>query len=229
VSKYIDHYLAEYSKSPKDNWRSKDLAEYLFTSIAAKGVATTSHGITSTNELVDIGGFFQKNIANDLTSDEVETILKMDALKYLYTFRNVLNKEQWQQILPVLVNRLGSADYVVYTYAAIVVERVLALTDAAHQPLIDQNMITPLAKDLLEHLFKLIEQNPASEKVQENEFLMRCVMRVIIFIRDGIISVAAIVLGHLIGITNTISSNPSNPRFYYYHFEAIGAFIRYVC
>src|SRR6266536_6239611 len=172
VSRYIDHYLAEYAKSPKDNWRSKDLAVYLFTSIAAKGVATTSHGITSVNQQVDIGDFFQKYIANDLTSDDVETILKMDALKYLYTFRNVLNKEQWQQILPVLVNRLGSNEYVVYTYAAIVVERVLALTDSTHQPIIDQGMINPLAKDLLEHLFKLIEQNPAPEKVQENEFLM---------------------------------------------------------
>jgi exportin-2 (importin alpha re-exporter) len=227
VMRYIDHYMSEYAKSPKDNWRSKDLAIYLFTSIAAKGISTTSHGITSTNQLVDIGDFFQKNIASDLTSEDAETILKMDALKYLYTFRNVLNKDQWQQILPVLVNRLGSSDYVVYTYAAIVVERVLALTDSAHQPIIDQAMITPLAKDLIEHLFKLIEQNPAPEKVQENEFLMRCVMRVIIFIREGVISVAGIVLAHLIGITNTISSNPSNPRFYYYHFEALGAFIRF--
>jgi exportin-2 (importin alpha re-exporter) len=27
-------------------------------------------------------------------------------------------------------------------------------------------------------------------------------------------------------ITNVIMSNPSNPRFYYYHFEALGAIIR---
>jgi exportin-2 (importin alpha re-exporter) len=31
----------------------------------------------------------------------------------------------------------------------------------------------------------------------------------------------------LINITQIISANPSNPRFYYYHFEAMGALIRY--
>ena len=34
------------------------------------------------------------------------------------------------------------------------------------------------------------------------------------------------VLDHLVGITNTIKQNPSNPRFYYYHFEALGAIVR---
>ena len=56
---------------------------------------------------------------------------------------------------------------------------------------------------------------------------MRCVMRVLIVIKDGVVPILDLVLQHLIEITNIISQNPSNPRFYYYHFEAIGALVRY--
>ena len=49
VSQYIDHYLAEYAKDPSGNWKSKDTAIYLFSSIAAKGVVTAAKGVQTTN------------------------------------------------------------------------------------------------------------------------------------------------------------------------------------
>lgn len=229
VLKYTEHYLAEYSKDPASNWKAKDTATYLFSAIAAKGVATASHGVTATNSLVSIADYFQKHLAADLVSEDgVHPILKVDAIKYLYLFRSIITKEQWQEVLPLLVRHLASSNYVVYTYAAIVVERVLYLTDAQGQPIIAPSAITPLAKDLLQHIFQLMQKDPAPQKVQENEFLMRCVMRVLIVIKDGVIPYTDQVLQHLINITQIISMNPSNPRFYYFHFEALGAFIRYV-
>lgn len=229
VSKYTEHYLAEYAKDPASNWKSKDTATYLFSAIAAKGVATASHGVTTTNRLVNITDYFQKHLAADLVAEGgIHPILKVDAIKYLYVFRSIITKEQWQEVLSLLVKHLCSSNYVVYTYAAIAVERALFLTDAQGQPIIAPSSIAPLAKDLLEHIFGLIERDPAPQKVQENEFLMRCVMRVLIVIKEGVVPHTDSVLQHLIKITEIISSNPSNPRFYYYHFEAMGAFIRYV-
>lgn len=229
VLKYTEHYLAEYAKNPGSNWKSKDTATYLFSAIAAKGVATSSHGVTATNNFVSITDYFQQNLAADLISEDgVHPILKVDAIKYLYTFRSIITKEQWQQVLPVLVKHLASSNYVVYSYAAIAMERALFLSDAQGQPVIPPSEITPLAKDLLEHIFQLIQKDPAPQKVQENEFLMRCVMRVLIVIREGVAPFTDTVLQRLISITETISTNPSNPRFYYFHFEAMGAFIRYV-
>ncbi|KAJ5107737.1 hypothetical protein N7456_004412 [Penicillium angulare] len=228
VLKYTEHYLNEYSKSPASNWKSKDTAIYLYSAIAAKGVATSTHGVTATNSLVSITDFFQQQLAADLVSDDgVHPILKVDAIKYLYTFRSIITKEQWQQVLPVLVKHLASSNYVVYTYAAIAVERALFLSDGQGQPVIPPAEITPLARDLLEHIFQLIQRDPAPQKVQENEFLMRCVMRVLVVIRDGVVPFADVVLQRFITITQIISSNPSNPRFYYFFFEAMGAFIRY--
>ena len=224
VSKYINHYLAQQST----DWKAKDTAVYLFISIAAKGAVTASHGVTSVNQMVNVVEFFEQHIASDLVnSSGVQPILKVDAIKYLYTFRSQLSKEQWKSALVPLIQNMNSDNYVVYTYAAIAVERVLALHNETGEALFPRADIEPFAKDLLTHLFKLIERDTNPAKLQENEFLMRCVMRILIVIKDGAVPILENVLTHLILITNVMKQNPSNPRFYYFHFEAIGALVRY--
>ncbi|KAG6001996.1 hypothetical protein E4U54_000965 [Claviceps lovelessii] len=224
VSKYITHYLAQ----GKTDWKAKDTAVYLFLSIAAKGAVTQAQGVKTVNPLVNVVEFFEQHIAQDLmATDGVEPISKVDAIKYLYTFRSQLSKEQWTVAIKPLIQNLNSSNYVVYTYAAIAVERVLFLTDDAGAPVFPRADIEPFAKDLLNHLFKLIEQESNAAKLQENEFLMRCVMRILIVIKDGASPMLDSVLTHLILITNVMKHNPSNPRFYYYHFEAVGALARY--
>lgn len=227
VMTHVNKLLQEYSSRPANNWRSKDTAMNLFYATAAKGVATSTHGVTKVNSLVNIGDFFSQHLARDLQNNDVQPLLKVDAIKYLYVFRSLITKEQWQQIMSLLVNHLGNSNYCVYTYAAITVERVLALTDEVGKPMIDPAQIAPLSKDLLEHLFGLLLRDPAPEKIQENEFVMRCIMRVLIVIKEGVSAVLQSSLQHLINITNTILKNPSNPKFYYYHFESIGALTKF--
>lgn len=224
VSKYINHYLSQ----DKSDWKAKDTAIYLFLSVAAKGAVTAAQGVKTVNPLVNVVQFFEQHIAQDLINNEgVEPISKVDAIKYLYTFRSQLSKEQWKLALGPLIQNLNSDNYVVYTYAAIAVERVLFLTDDAGVPMFPRADVEPFSKDLLGHLFKLIEKEASPAKLQENEFLMRCVMRILIVIKDGASTMVENVLTHLILITNVMKQNPSNPRFYYYHFEAIGALVRY--
>ncbi|KAI5304978.1 importin-alpha export receptor, partial [Ascosphaera pollenicola] len=228
VMTYTEHYLAEYARNPRENWKSKDTAVYLFSAIAAKGATTATHGVKSTNPQVNIAEFLQKYLAADLVNDSgLHPILKVGSIKYLYSFRSLITREQWQEILPMLVKHLGSSEYVIYTYAAVALERILSLTDDNGNAVIPADTISPLAGELLEHLFSLMERNPAPAKVQENEFLMRCAMRVLIVIRQAVVPLADNVLRHLILITQTIATNPSNPRFYYYHFEALGALIHF--
>jgi exportin-2 (importin alpha re-exporter) len=227
VGRYITHYLAIYLQNPATGWKSKDTAVYLFSAIAAKGVITATHGVKTTNSSINVVEFFQNNIASDLFAETgVEPILKVDAIKFLYTFRSLLTKAQWNTAFPPLVKNMASSNYVVFTYAAIAVERVLFLTSDSGEHIFGKNEVAPFAKDLLEHLFQLMERDSAPEKIQENEFLMRCVMRVLLVIKEGVVPLTDNVLKHLINITNIIGRNPSNPRFYYYHFEAIGALIR---
>ncbi|PWW80395.1 Cse1-domain-containing protein [Tuber magnatum] len=221
VYKYINHYLQDYNSNPKANWRSKDTALYLFSSIAAKG-ATERKGVTHTNLLVDVVEFFQSHIAADLIApfEDVQPILKVDAIKYLYTFRSQLTKSQISDAFPLLARHFESPNYVVYTYTAITVERLLAMTSDG-EPLFHPEDLGPYAKDLFENLFRLIEQGVTPEKIQENEYLMRCVMRVIIISKDASGSLVEYVLGELVKITDVVSKNPSNPRFIHYHFESL--------
>ena len=229
VLKYVQHYLSVYSKSPSNSWKSKDTATYLYSSIAAKGTITASQGVTSINEFANVVDFFSKHIADDLLSDAgVHPILKVDAIKYLYIFRSQITPAQWQDAFPLLVKQLGSTDYVVYTYAAIALERTMALNNSSKQSIISRLAVEKLAPQLLQHLFGLIESDVKPAKLQENEFLMRCIMRVLIVIKEGVVSITDEILPHLTKIIGISGQNPSNPRFCYYLFEATGAFVRYV-
>ncbi|EAA31630.1 putative mportin-alpha export receptor [Neurospora crassa] len=224
VSKYINHYL----EMGKTDWKAKDTAVYLFLAIAAKGAVTAAQGVKTVNSFVNVIDFFQQHIAADLVATGGEPIPKVDAIKFLYNFRSQLSKEQWGGAINPLIQNLASPNYVVYTYAATTLERVLFLTDDQGQHILSRADIQPYAKDLLQHLFALVEKDTSAAKLQENEFLMRCIMRVLIVIKDGVLECDIDnILDHLINITNVIKENPSNPRFYYFHFEAIGAIVRY--
>ncbi|KAF2688443.1 Cse1-domain-containing protein [Lentithecium fluviatile CBS 122367] len=227
AQKYVDAYLQNYAKDPQENWKSKDTAVYLFSAIAAQGNATTAQGVINVNPNVDILAFFQTNIAADLQGDSVAPILKVDSIKFLYLFRNQLSADLWRAAFPLLVNHLANPNYVIHTYAAIAVERALFLTDANKNPVIQKDAVVSASRDLLTHLFKLITKESAPEKIQENEFLMKCVMRVLIFIREGVLPISEVVLNNFVGILKVIRHNPSNPRFQYFLFEGLGAMIRF--
>ncbi|KAF3920528.1 Exportin-2 [Dactylellina cionopaga] len=228
TTRYIEGFLQQYKQNPKNNWKSKDTALYLFTSIAVKGVVT-QYGVSSTNMLVDVVDFFKNNVAPDLTKPvgEVHPILQVDAIRYIYTFRSQFTKDQLVQAIPLLVNHLSSSDYVTYTYSAITIERILYL-QVDKKPLFSKEEIGPASRNLLELLFKLIAKGSTPEKIAENEFLMRCVMRILVICREDNANNAEFVLQSLIHITTVITKNPSNPRFNHYHFEAMGALIRFV-
>ncbi|KAF1979108.1 Cse1-domain-containing protein [Bimuria novae-zelandiae CBS 107.79] len=228
AQKYIDVFLQEYAKKPQENWKHKDTAVYLFSAIAAVGTVTAAKGVIKVNPKVDILAFFQNHIASDLQSDTANVILKVDAVKFLYSFRNQLSPDLWRAAFPLLVNHLANPNYVVHTYAAIAVERALYLTDEnTKASVIPKDQVVGSSKELLSHLFQLITKDSAPEKIQENEFLMKCVMRVLIFIRDGVLSIDEMVLTFFVTILRLIRHNPSNPRFQYFLFEALGALIRF--
>ncbi|KAI8375933.1 Cse1-domain-containing protein [Radiomyces spectabilis] len=229
MSQYITHYLAQYNVNPQQNWQDKNTAIFLLVAIATRNV-TTQLGVTKTNELVDVVDFFSKNILTDLQSDinAGNPILKMDAIKYLYTFRNQLTKDQLLTVFPLLVNHLKSKDYVVHTYAAIAIERILFIRQGK-QMLFTAADIKLYTEELLSLLFALIERGDTPEKLSENDYLMRAVMRVIITSRQDMTPYVNAIMKKLTDILAMVSKNPSNPRFNHYIFESIGALIRFIC
>ncbi|KAF5386293.1 hypothetical protein D9757_008606 [Collybiopsis confluens] len=217
-------------------WKSKDGVIWLISLVANRG-GTTGQGVTSTNKLVDVMQFFEKNVFPDLQALEgkideddeeqgakggVHPILKIDAIRFLYTFRNQLTKQQLLAVLPLLIKALDdSENYVTYTYAAIAIEKVLGIRFA-------QADVRDFAPQLLGVLMSKIERADTPEKIAENDHLMKAVMRAIITARQTLIPTYQQLLNRLVAVLGVISKNPSNPKFDQYIFESLSALMRFV-
>ncbi|GMM38770.1 importin-alpha export receptor [Saccharomycopsis crataegensis] len=237
VLKYINEFLGNFN-SDASNWKQKDTAIYLFIAIAAKGNITGA-GVTSTNLLVDVVSFFQQNIARDLMNQSIENpILIVDSIRYLYIFRNQLTKQQLVESFPLLLNHLNSDNYIIYTYSSITIEKILSLRDnssTVYTLLFNKSDIESIFKDLVTTLFKKILVNKdIPEKLSENDYLMKCLMRVLILNNNNLIKppqsnfeFVGLMINQLIEIVVIISKNPSNPKFTHYCFECIGIIANY--
>jgi Cse1 len=81
--------IQAYSQDKVANWKSKDTAFYLITSLSAKAV-TAQAGATQTNEYVPVLPVFGAHVIPDLSlavDGEIHPIIKVDAIKYLMVFR----------------------------------------------------------------------------------------------------------------------------------------------
>lgn len=106
--------------------------------------------MTSTNQFIDVVDWFSRNVHADLVaaSNEVHPILQVDAIRFLYSFRNQvrpknlehwpaihpsqLTKEQLLSVFPSLVQHISSGNYVASTYAAIAIDRILFIKQGSH-------------------------------------------------------------------------------------------------
>ncbi|WFD03613.1 importin-alpha export receptor [Malassezia obtusa] len=228
-SRHIGAYLDAFRANMMDAWKKKDAAIYLLTSIAAQG-ATAQLGVSSTNNLVDVVQFFSEHVLQDLEPGnavaERRPILQVDAVKYLYTFRNQLTKEQLLSVLPYLVRLLASENYVTCTYAAISIERILFIK-AEGRFVLGAADLAPFRDEMLRALFMAIVRNETPEKMAENDHLMKCVMRVLLTARGTLAESLDGVLAPLEQIVSVTARNPSNPRFTQFLFESVAAVVRY--
>lgn len=225
---YISQFLNDYKVN--GNWKSKDLSVFLFCGIASRGTLTNS-GVNGINILVDVVDFFSTNVYPDLVNDVPHQILKVDAIKYIFMFRNQLTKDQLIQTLPLLSSHFQSDNYVVYTYTAITIEKILSSRlPNNHQEMMFNKSDIPVdvSQGLLMNLFRLMfKKGETPEKLAENEFLMKCIMRVLLNSEDSLGGSINEILNQLIKVVDIISKNPSNPKFSHYTFESICVVLKF--
>uniref|UniRef100_A0A2K5CRA9 Chromosome segregation 1 like n=1 Tax=Aotus nancymaae TaxID=37293 RepID=A0A2K5CRA9_AOTNA len=156
-SGYVNSMLQEYAKNPSVNWKHKDAAIYLVTSLASKA-QTQKHGITQANELVNLTEFFVNHILPDLKSANVNEfpVLKADGIKYIMIFRNQVPKEHLLVSIPLLINHLQAESIVVHTYAAHALERLFTMRGPNNTTLFTAAEIAPFVEILLTNLFKAL-------------------------------------------------------------------------
>lgn len=91
------------------------------------------------------------------------------------------------------------------------------------------NDVKDFMEPMLTGLFQLIEAGETPEKVAENDYLMKTIMRIIYIGKKDMTPYVSNLLVHLTQILSTISKNPSNPKFNHYVFESIGSLVRFLC
>uniref|UniRef100_A0A8C7VB56 Exportin-2 n=3 Tax=Oncorhynchus mykiss TaxID=8022 RepID=A0A8C7VB56_ONCMY len=225
-SGYVNSMLGEYAKNPGVNWKHKDAAIYLVTSLASKA-QTAKHGITQANELVNLTEFFVNHILTDLKSQNVNEfpVLKADAIKYVMIFRSQLPKEQLLQAVPLLVAHLQAESTVEHTYAAHALERLFTMRGPNNSTLITPAEMAPFTEQLLNNLFKALALPGSSE----NEYIMKAIMRSFSLLQEAIVSYIPTLIGQLTHKLLLVSRNPSKPHFNHYLFESLCLSIRITC
>uniref|UniRef100_A0A2C9K086 Exportin-2 n=1 Tax=Biomphalaria glabrata TaxID=6526 RepID=A0A2C9K086_BIOGL len=174
-SRYVQALLENYGKNPNANWKSKDAAIFLVTSLAAKG-QTQKQGVTQTSELVNITEFYQAHILPDLKSNNMNEmpILKADIIKYLMVFRNqvmscigVYNyRFSLEETNKVRDCRLNHSSRQLFSFATKAIMRTMSLLQDHIIPMIPQLLMGFKAKLLL------VSKNPS--KPHFNHYLFEC-------------------------------------------------------
>nr|CAD7397762.1 unnamed protein product [Timema poppensis] len=222
---YVKIMLKHYEDNPALNWRSKDAALYLVTSLASKG-QTQRQGITQTSELVDLTDFARHHTLPELQKEDVNLlpVLKADSIKYVMIFRSILPKEMVVGSLTQLVRHLDATSQVVHTYAACAIDKIL-LMSVDGSPIVKAAELSSIAQEILTKLLNVLSR-PNS---LENEYVMKAIMRTFSCLQERVIPYLGEVLPKLTEKLAIVARNPSKPHFNHYLFETIGLSIRIVC
>eukprot|EP01083_Nonionella_stella_P081201 223562_1 len=224
---YISTLMEEYSKDPAKNWFSKDAALFLVIAIAVKK-KTVRAGATEVNQNVNVPEFMTNHVFPELTSENIEQlpILKADCIKFVYIFRSMLPETSLAGLVPILARYLRHSEFVVHTYAACTIDKMISLKNGqTHKRIISQETLKPILGDLLTGLFGALE----SPDSKENEYVMKCITRVCVEGRADLKELVSIILDKVIAILMNVAKNPTAPNFNHYLFESISALIQTVC
>ena len=224
---YVQTMLQRYNAGPAQNWKSKDAAIYLVTSLATRA-KTAKHGITQTNQLVNLGEFCSAHIIPELQNMNNTAefpVLKADCVKYVLTFRSQLPPELVKTAFPFLVHYLKYPAVVLHTYAAAAIDKILIMKDSTGCALLKSTDLAPITEDLLKNLFGAFEF-PGST---ENEYVMKAVMRSFSALQEAVVPYLAHLLPPLTSKLSQAAKNPTRPHYNHYLFESLSLSIRIVC
>ncbi|CAM9656674.1 unnamed protein product, partial [Chrysoparadoxa australica] len=231
-SELIAAMLTRYASSPDTEWRCKDSAIHMLIALAVKG-QSMSQGVSSVNPFVNVMELFGQHVLPELMDHaQVNTrpVVRADCIKFISTFRGQFSVEQLKSLMPLLIAHLNSESVVVQTYAAVALERIQMVRDptpTGQRPVqrFGRKELEPFLQPLFTGLFKALD----SSEMEENEYVMRAVMRCLSTAQESVLPVAPIVLQKQTEYLARACKNPANPRFNHYLFESIAVLVSKVC
>jgi exportin-2 (importin alpha re-exporter) len=190
--------------------------------------AESNQGVSQVNDKVNVMEFFSTHILTELkeSNNNLRPMVKATAIKFASTFRNQFTKEHLAALMPLLITHLGSPSVVIHTYSAAAIERFLVCKDVTgKQAKFGGQDIQPFLEPLFTGLFAIVD----NANFNENEYVMKCIMRSLSSARDDILQVVQIVLEKLTAAVFAVAKNPRNPQYNHYMFESIAVLVKGVC
>jgi exportin-2 (importin alpha re-exporter) len=191
----------------------------------------SSFGVSEINGNVNLMEFFSTQILPELQDPNHSNrpMVKATALNFVCTFRNQFTPEQLLQLFPLLIANLGSEYVVVHSLAANTIEELerAKQTDASglQQYKLARQDLEPQLQALFTGLFRIID----NIALNENPYVMKCIMRTLDRAGDGVIGVTSIVFEKLSAALERVSKNPRDPGFNHNLFESIAILVKSVC
>lgn len=191
----------------------------------------SSLGVSEVTQGVNVMDFFKTQILPELqdTNHASRPVLKASALKFVSVFRKQFSREDLVQLMPLLIAHLASPVVVVHTFAAFAIERILFTKDdvvgGPSVPKIARSDLQAFVEPLFTALFAIVD----NQEHNENDYVMKCVMRALVRVGEDIIPVTQVVITKLTAALGRVAKNPRNPQFNHFLFESIAVLVRSVC
>lgn len=184
-------------------------------------------GVSALNEHVDLLGFLQSQIVPELQDGNHthRPVVKAAAIKFVATFRNQYGPQDCVGLMPLMITHLSSPVVVVHTFAAHAIERVLVTKTNDRKPKVGADDLRPFISGLFEGLFAIVDNT----EWDENEYVMKCIMRVLATLRHEVAAVTDTVIQRLGAVLERVSKNPQRPQFNHYMFESLAVLVKSVC
>lgn len=191
----------------------------------------SSYGVSEVNHNVNLMEFFSTHIIPELhdTNSCSRPMVKATSLNFVCIFRNQFSQEQLISLLPLLMNHLASDVVVVHTLAAYTIERILWMREKDASGVLRDKLsstdIQPFLQTLFGNLFNLVD----NVVLNENEYVMTCIMRLLDKAGADVIPVTGIIFEKLASALDRVMKNPRNPGFNHSLFESIALLVKNCC
>ncbi|GAB5353559.1 hypothetical protein AAMO2058_000045900 [Amorphochlora amoebiformis] len=230
---HIESLLASYRSNPNE-WQDKYTAVSLFLAVAVKG-STRSHGATTLNTAMPVTAFLKEHVISSLTSGGPDSFPELKALliKAVITFRTHLPADDNIALFEPLIELLNSNSYVVHTYAASAIDRLVTMAPISDKSakVLDRAVVGRVVLKALDPLLRLAN-SPLypKEKWPFNSFAMRALTDLLVQAPIPVtLPLLPALLRNLALFVRKIAENPemcSSSWFTHYLFESIAVIVR---
>eukprot|EP00977_Amphora_coffeiformis_P020286 scaffold8037_cov146-Amphora_coffeaeformis.AAC.6 len=194
-------------------------------SIAIKRVGL--EGVSEINPNVNLLDFFNGQIMPELqdTNHTQRPVVKAAAIKFIATFRKQYGRNECVQLMPGMIGHLSSPVVVVHTFAAHAIERILATKNEDKTAKMGAEQLRPFMTPLFQGLFTIIDNT----EWNENEYVMKCVMRALMTLRREVLPLTETVVHKLVSALDRVAKNPRRPQYNHFLFESLAVLVKSVC